>query len=153
MARNVGDVSTTRTYHVGALERAINRVYGTLTGLRLGARHRHLLTVTGRRSGLPRTTPVDVMAVGGERWLVAPYGEVQWVRNLRAAPECSLRRGHTTRRYTATEVDPDTAVPVIRTYIRTVRVTRAYWGAGPDASNAELAHEATSHPVFRLMPA
>ena len=117
------------------MERAINQVYGSLTRRGLGARHRHMLTVVGRRSGLPRTTPVDVMTVDGHEWLVAPYGEVQWVRNLRVDPTVKLRRGRSTRSFTAEEVDAEVAVPVIRTYIRTVPVTHSYWGVDPDASN------------------
>lgn len=142
-----------KTYRVGAVERAINRVYRRLTLLGLGARHRHLLTVTGRRSGLPRTTPVDVMTVDGQRWLVAPYGEVQWVRNLRATPTAELRRGRRSSVWTAEEVDAVTAVPVVRRYIRDVRVTRAYWGVDADAPDADLRREAAGHPVFRLAPA
>jgi deazaflavin-dependent oxidoreductase (nitroreductase family) len=141
----------TRTYRYDGLQRAINRCYRRLTLLGLGARHRHLLTVTGRRSGRPITTPVDVMTVAGEQWLVAPYGEVQWVRNLRVTPTLTLQRGRSTRRFTAVEVDHDAAVPVIRTYIRTVPVTRGYWGVTADATTAELTHEAVTHPVFRLV--
>jgi deazaflavin-dependent oxidoreductase (nitroreductase family) len=147
-------VSTaTKTYHVGVPERAINQVYSFLTRRGLGARHRHLLTVVGRRTGLPRTTPVDVMTVDGCQWLVAPYGEVQWVRNLRVNPTVTLRRGRSTRSFTAEEVDPDVAVPVIRTYIRAVPVTHSYWGVDSNASNDELRTHTAGHPVFRLTPA
>lgn len=142
-----------KSYRTGRRQRAINRVYALLTRLGVGARHRHLLTVTGRRSGLPRTTPVDVMTVGGDRWLVAPYGEVQWVRNLRVTPSAQLRRGRRTSTWTAEEVDAATAVPVIRAYIRAVRVTRAYWAVDADAPGDELARVALHHPVFRLTPA
>ena len=145
--------TATKTYRVGAPERAINQAFRGLTILGLGARHRHVLTVTGRRSGLPRSVPVDVMTVAGEKWLVAPYGEVQWVRNLRVDPHLTLRRGHATRGYVATEVDAATAAPVIRTYIRAVPITRGYWGVRPDVANEELVRVAASHPVFRLTPA
>jgi hypothetical protein len=56
-----------RNYAVGPARRMINRVYTVLTRLGLGASYRHLLTVTGRRTGLPRTTPVDVMILDGRR--------------------------------------------------------------------------------------
>ena len=143
----------TKTYHLGLPERTANRVYRRLTQMGVGARYRHLLTVTGRRTGRRRTTPVDVMTVDGRRWLVAPYGEVQWVRNLRADPHLELTRGHASRHYLATEVDAATAAPVIRTYIREVPVTRAYWGVRPDVPNAELERVAVAHPVFELTPA
>ena len=51
----------------------------------------HLLTVRGRKSGLPRTTPVNLIEYQGRRWLVAPYREVAWVRNVRAAGEVESR--------------------------------------------------------------
>jgi len=70
---------STKVYRSGAARRAVDRVYSALTRLRLGASYRHLLTVTGRSSGLPRTTPVDVMEHDDSLWLVAPYGEVNWV--------------------------------------------------------------------------
>jgi deazaflavin-dependent oxidoreductase (nitroreductase family) len=130
----------------------VNRVYTVLTRLGLGAAYRHLLTVTGRRTGLPRTTPVDVMNLEGTSFVVAPYGEVSWVHNVRAAGAVELsRRGHTCR-YLATEVGPGDAVPIIRSYIRLVPVTRAWWGVRADASDAELRVEAATHPVFRLEP-
>jgi len=140
------------TYAVGPGRRTINRVYTALTRLGLGASYRRLLTVTGRRTGLPRTTPVDVMTLDGTPYLVAPYGEVSWVHNVRAAGAIRLsRRGHT-RRYRATEVNLHDAVPVIRSYIARVPVTRAWWSVRPDGSEAELRIEATTHPVFRLDP-
>lgn len=143
----------TRSYRYDGLQRAINRVYTGLTRLGLGARFRYLLTVTGRTSGRAITTPVDVMSVDGHEWLVAPYGEVQWVRNLRVTPSLTLRRGRSTRRFVAEEVDAATAVPVIRVYIRSVPVTRGYWGAPSGASEDALMREAATHPVFRLTPA
>ena len=52
-----------------------------------------LLTVRGRTSGLPRSAPVAIAGLDGRRWIIAAYGDVQWVRNLRAAGEGDLRRG------------------------------------------------------------
>jgi deazaflavin-dependent oxidoreductase (nitroreductase family) len=49
-----------------------------------------LVTIRGRRTGLPRTTPITIMEASGRRWLVAPFGEVDWVRNLRAAGSATL---------------------------------------------------------------
>ncbi len=139
-----------RTYRLTPAQRGVNGVFRLLTRLGLGARYRHLLTVVGRRSGIPRTTPVDVMTLAGSRWLVAPYGEVNWVRNIRASGAGTLRRGRRRASVRAVEVDAQTAVPVIRRYIADVRVTRPYWGVGPEATDAELVREAAGHPVFRL---
>ena len=114
-----------RTYAVGPGRRLINRVYAALTRLGLGASYRQLLTVTGQRTGIPRTTPVDVMSLDGTSYLVAPYGVVSWVHNVRAAGSIELSRRDQTRRYLATELDPADATPVIRRYITRVPVTRA----------------------------
>ena len=141
-----------RTYRLNGVQRSANAVYTLLTRLGLGARYRHLLTVTGRRSGVARTNPVDVMTHDGSRWLVAPYGEVEWVRNLRVAGVGSLRRGRRPVPFRAREADASTAVPVIRLYIESVPVTRAYWGVGTDATDEELMDESARHPVFRLTP-
>ena len=130
----------------------INRVYAVLTRLGLGASYRQLLTVTGRRTGLPRTTPVDVMNLHGTSYLVAPYGAVSWVHNVRAAGVIELSRRGQTCRYLASELGPADAAPVVRSYIARVPVTRAWWSVRADASDAELRAEAATHPVFRLGP-
>lgn len=139
-----------KTYRMHPGQRAINRVYRQLTLWGLGARYRHILTVAGRTSGLPRSTPVDVMEVGGERYLVAPYGEVNWVRNLRVARAATLRRGRRIQVYDAREVAPEDAVPAIRAYVRSVKVTRSYWDIDDDATDDQVREEARRHPVFRL---
>ena len=79
-----------KTYQVPSFVRLGN--YVTTTLLRAGVKpgNMALLTVRGRKSGLPRTTPVSVIEREGQRWLIAAFGEVDWVRNLRAAGEASL---------------------------------------------------------------
>src|SRR5215813_6058119 len=52
-----------------------------------------LLTVRGRKSGLPRTTPVTLCEYAGRRGLISPFGETDWARNLRAAGEATISRG------------------------------------------------------------
>ena len=49
-----------------------------------------LITIRGRKSGLPRTTPVAIIDVSGRRWVWAPWGDVHWVRNLRAAGRATI---------------------------------------------------------------
>ncbi|WP_265442577.1 nitroreductase/quinone reductase family protein [Flexivirga meconopsidis] len=142
----------TRTYRVGWATRGINGGYAWLTRRGVGAAYRHILTVRGRRSGQPRSTPVDVMVLDGERYLVAPYGVVAWVHNLRASGELELSRGRIREKLNAVELQPFPAVPVIRRYIRDVPVTRPYWEVGVDASDAEIAAIVPKHPVFQLVP-
>lgn len=111
-----------------------------------------LLTVRGRTSGRPRTTPVRVMKHGGRRYLVGPYGEVGWVRNARAAGEVSLRRGRHSASYAVVECRPDEAGPVLKAYARVEPITRPYFDARPSDPPPAFAAEAARHPVFRLEP-
>lgn len=73
-----------------------------------------LITIRGRKSGLPRTTPVAIIAVAGRRWVWAPWGEVQWVRNLRVAGRATITVRRRTEDVTATELDPTQRVVFFR---------------------------------------
>jgi deazaflavin-dependent oxidoreductase (nitroreductase family) len=73
-----------------------------------------LVTIRGRKSGLPRTTPLAVIEVGDRRWVWAPWGEVQWVRNLRAAGRATITVRRRTEEVTATELDPTERVAYFR---------------------------------------
>jgi deazaflavin-dependent oxidoreductase (nitroreductase family) len=73
-----------------------------------------LITVRGRRSGLPRTTPVTIIQSAGRRWVLAPFGEVDWVRNLRAAGSATLTVRQRTEEVTAVQLAPDEAIAVFR---------------------------------------
>ena len=64
-----------------------------------------LVTIRGRKSGLPRTTPVAIIEVSGRRWVWAPWGEVQWVRNLRAAGRATVTLRGRKEEVSATELD------------------------------------------------
>jgi deazaflavin-dependent oxidoreductase (nitroreductase family) len=139
-----------KSYRLTPAQRAANAVFRTMTRLGIGAEYRQILTVRGRKTGELRSTPVDVMDIAGDKWLVAPYCTSNWVRNVRASGEVSLTRSQHTARYRAEEVTGTGAVPVLRTYIRKVRVTRPYFDATADSSDGELLAEIPRHPVFRL---
>ena len=74
-----------------------------VAGMPLG--FNRLITIRGRKSGLPRTTPLAVIVVGGRRWVWAPWGEVQWVRNLRAAGRATINMRRQKEEVSATELD------------------------------------------------
>ena len=132
--------------------RLVNVLFWTLTRLGLGASYRHVLTAPGRKTGRLYSTPGDVIELDGQRWLVAGYGPASWVANTRTAGEVTLARGGHTDRFEVEEVDPAAAVPVLRKYMRTIRVTRAYSDANPDSTDEEIAAELPRHTVFRLIP-
>ncbi|HET7077133.1 MAG TPA: nitroreductase family deazaflavin-dependent oxidoreductase [Chloroflexia bacterium] len=73
-----------------------------------------ILTVPGRKSGRPRSTPVAIIAVAGRRWIWAPFGEVQWVRNLRAAGGATITVRRRQEAVRATELDPTQRVAFFR---------------------------------------
>ncbi|HET6850162.1 MAG TPA: nitroreductase family deazaflavin-dependent oxidoreductase [Gaiellales bacterium] len=111
-----------------------------------------LLTVRGRRTGRPRSTPVNPVAYAGETWLVAPYGAVGWVRNVRASGDVALSRGRHVQSYRAVEVTDEQAAPVLRLYLGRIRVARPYFDVTRESSLEAFAAEANRHPVFHLEP-
>ena len=112
----------------------------------------HLLTVPGRSSGKLWSTPVSIVRLGVERWLVAPYGERNWVRNARAAGWVELRRGRIARAPRRGGAGSGAAVPVLREYYRLGRVTRPFFDVTLESSDEEWLAEAPRHPVFGLGP-
>jgi hypothetical protein len=96
---------------------------------------------------------VSIVRIGSERWLVAPYGERNWVKNARAAGWVELRRGRLRERLWVDELAPDDAVPVLREYYRRGRVTRPFFDVSLASSDDEWLAEAQRHPVFGLRSA
>jgi deazaflavin-dependent oxidoreductase (nitroreductase family) len=128
----------------------VNAVMKLLIRLGLGGRHVYLLTVRGRKTGRPYSTPVTLIE-DGDRWLVAPYGEVGWVRNARAAGQVELSRKGRTETLRSEEVPPEEAAPVLREYLRQVPVVRPYFDVRPNSPIEAVQAEASRHPVFRLI--
>jgi len=141
----------TKTYRLSPITRVANGVFSMMTRRGRGASYRYMLTVEGRKSGAARSTPVDVMEVDGQRWLVAPYGEVNWVKNARASGQLELARGGTSSRWKAEEVRGLEAVPAIRRYITSLPVTAAYWEVDADSPDEAISAASERHPVFRLV--
>lgn len=111
----------------------------------------HLLTTRGSKSGRPHTIPVVPVDYDGQRWLVAPYGAVAWVRNARAAGHVSLQYGRTTREYGTREVSADEAGPVLKRYVAIATKTRTQFHATRDSPAEDFVAEADRHPVFELV--
>jgi deazaflavin-dependent oxidoreductase (nitroreductase family) len=141
-----------RPYRKSLWRRALNAVVRPLARLGLTGPRTHLLTVEGRRSGRPWSTPVSIVEERGERWLVAPYGDRNWVKNARAAGSVELRRGRRRERLAVEELTPEEAVPVLRRYYELGRVTRPFFEVGLDSDHQAWLAEAPRHPVFRLRP-
>jgi deazaflavin-dependent oxidoreductase (nitroreductase family) len=130
-----------------------NPIVAALTRLGLSVRGSRVLEVRGRSSGAPRRTPVNLLAFEGERYLVAPRGETQWVRNLRVSGEGRLLLGARAEPFKAVEVADEEKVPILRAYLKRwkAEVGAFFDGVGPDSPEEELARIAPKHPVFRLV--
>lgn len=141
-----------RPYRKSLWRRALNALVRPLAKAGLTGPRTHLLTVPGRASGKRWSTPVSIVRIGGERWLVAPYGDRNWVQNARAAGWVELRRGRRRERLDVEELAPADAVPVLQEYYRIGRVTRPFFAVTLESSREEWLAEAPRHPVFRLAP-
>jgi len=110
------------------------------------------LRVRGRTSGEWRTTPVNLLSLEGARYLVAPRGQTQWVKNLRVAGEGELRVGHHTEAFRAEEVGDDDKVEILRAYLKRwkLEVGVFFDGVSATSPDAELRRIAPDHPVFRI---
>ncbi len=110
----------------------------------------YLLTVRGRKSGQPRTISIAIIERNGKRYLGAPFGVVDWVRNLRAAGEAMLTRGRRSETIRATELPPQEAALMIREEIQVGNPFMKFYGVTAESSLEELERAASSHPLFLL---
>jgi deazaflavin-dependent oxidoreductase (nitroreductase family) len=141
-----------RYYRLNLPRRLVNVLVRPLVRFGVVLRHTYILSVPGRRTGRRYSTPVTLVEDGG-RWLVAPYGERNWVKNARAAGWVELSRAGRTERMRVTPVEGDEAAAVLKRYVEAVPSTRRFFTAKPSAPVSEFAAEADRHPVFRLGPA
>ena len=140
-----------KTFRLTSTTRAFNRLFSVPIRLGVAPKHFYLLVVRGRRSGRLRSTPVRLVAEGAERWLVAPYGEVGWVRNARAAGEVTLLRRGRPEVVGIIELGPEASGPVIKAYLTQVRIVQPYFDLTPDSPPPAFVGEAAHRPVFRLV--
>jgi deazaflavin-dependent oxidoreductase (nitroreductase family) len=133
----------------------VNRSIAGLTRLGISVMGSRVLETTGRTSGLPRRTPVNLLRLDGKEYLVSPRGHGQWVRNVRAADgRLTLLLGRKRQAYIGHELSPDdpATVPILRSYLRKwkAEVGVFFEGVGPDSTDAELAAITGKHPIFEL---
>lgn len=134
------------------MDRMFNSTVAALTRAGISIMGSRVLAVRGRKSGEWRTTPVNLLTVDGTRYLVAPRGQAQWVRNLRAVGQGELRVGRRTQRFTATEMADADKPPVLREYLRKWgwEVGRFFEGVKADATEDQIRGIAPGFPVFRI---
>lgn len=132
-----------------------NRTVRGLAKLGVSVAGSRELRVRGRQSGEWRSTPVNPLVLSGQRYLVAPRGSTQWVRNLRAAGTGELRAGRRTEPFRAVELADTDKAPVLREYLRKWKweVGQFFPGLDADASDEQLRTVAPGFPVFQILPA
>ena len=135
------------------LERVFNRIYGSLVGLGLGFSYNYLLEVRGRKSGRTYSTPIDLLELNGKRYLVAPRGRTQWVRNAEAAGEVTLKKGRTRQRFGLRALDDNEKPEVLKAYLDTFkREVQQYFPVKAGAPAEAFRAVAERYPAFELSP-
>ena len=132
--------------------RIFNATVARLTRMGISVYGSRVLAVRGRKSGEWRTTPVNPLTIDGQRYLVAPRGNTQWVRNMRVAGGGELRIGRRAEKFTATELPVEERPAVLRAYLKKWKfeVGMFFQGVGPDAPDDKILAIAPDHPVFRI---
>lgn len=140
-----------REFRYNFIRRVVNRIFIWLLRLGIAPRRYYLLTVAGRKTGRLHTVPVVLVEEGNNRWLVAPYGEVDWVKNARATGMVHLSRGADRNDYQIRELPAESAAPILKTYINENQITRDYFDAHPDSPESAFLAEAKQKFVFKLI--
>ncbi|HEY4569975.1 MAG TPA: nitroreductase family deazaflavin-dependent oxidoreductase [Kribbella sp.] len=133
--------------------RVFNRIVARLTKLGISLMGSRVLSVQGRKSGEWRSTPVNLLVLDGQRYLVAPRGHTQWVKNLRASGEGRLQLGRKVETFRAEEISDADKTPALRLYLK-----KWAWEVGTffggdvtkDSPDAVLRHIAPGVPVFKI---
>jgi|SRR5215475_6553818 len=135
------------------IERIFNRAWGFLVGLGLGFSYNYLLQVRGRKTGKLYSTPIDLLEIDGRRFLVAPRGRTQWVRNAEASGEVILKKGSSRQTFGLGPLAEEEKLPVLKAYLDRFKAeVQRYFpiqaGSPPDA----FRQVARDYPVFELIP-
>ncbi|HUZ78593.1 MAG TPA: nitroreductase/quinone reductase family protein [Chloroflexota bacterium] len=132
--------------------KAANRMMGGLVKMGFTPNHTVLLIVPGRKSGVLRSTPVSLLELDGQRYVNAPYGVVDWVRNVRLTKTVQLRVGRRMEQAVFEELSARDAAPVLRQALRVAPklVRQRFGGLTADSPLEDIEREAPKHPVFRV---
>jgi deazaflavin-dependent oxidoreductase (nitroreductase family) len=145
-------MSDTRYIRAGRGTEIFNAIVTWLTRIGVSVYGSRVLAVRGRKSGEWRTVPVNLLTYNRERYLVAPRGHTQWVRNMRSAGGGELRVGRKVEVFTADELSDDDKPEILREYLRRWKFEVGVFFDGVDASASDekLRSIAPGYPVFRL---
>jgi deazaflavin-dependent oxidoreductase (nitroreductase family) len=133
-------------------EKIFNRVFGWFVGAGLGFSYNYLLQVRGRKSGKLYSTPIDLLERDGTRYLVAPRGRTQWVRNAEAAGEVTLKKGRDRQSYRLRAIADVDKPAILKAYLDTFRrEVQRYFPVLAGSPPAAFVPVADAYPVFELL--
>jgi deazaflavin-dependent oxidoreductase (nitroreductase family) len=136
------------------MTRLINPIAKALLGAGVPLATNVLVTIPGRSTGRPRTTPLAIIEVAGRRWIWSPWGDVQWVRNLRVAGHATISKGRTIEELAATELDPAQRAgffrDVLAPYARGMRFGMTFVRLVDGVDLDHPVEAADGRPVFEL---
>src|SRR6202163_3840050 len=136
-----------------SVEKIFNRLFGFLVGLGLGFSYNYLLQVRGRKSGKIYSTPIDLLELGGKKFLVAPRGHTQWVRNAEAAGEVTLKKGSKRLKFGLRALSDQEKPEILKAYLDQFRREVQSYFPVPAGSSVEAFRELVqSYPAFELIP-
>jgi len=135
------------------VDQIFNRVVTLLTRAGISLLGSRILRVRGRSSGQWRETPVNLLTLDGQTYLVAPRGTTQWVRNIRVAGGGELRVGRRVTAFTVQELPDSDKPPVIRAYLQrwAWEVGRFFEGLNASSPDSDLLRVGPDFPVFRVI--
>ncbi len=135
-----------------SVEKMFNRLFGFLVGLGLGFSYNYLLEVRGRKSGKIYSTPIDLLELNGKKFLVAPRGRTQWVRNAEAAGVVTLKKGSRRQKFHLRPIPNTEKPPILKAYLDTFRrEVQRYFPIPAGSPGEEFAPLAGSYPAFELL--
>jgi len=141
-------------HRASAAERFFNRMFGVLIGLGLGFSYNYLLQVRGRKSGKLYSTPIDLLEMNGKKFLVAPRGRTQWVRNAEAAGEVTLKKGSSRQRYQLRALSEPEKLDVLKAYLdRFQREVQRFFPVAAGSPPQAFVPVAENYPAFELTAA
>jgi len=136
------------------VERVFNRTFGILVGLGLGFSYNYLLQVRGRKSGKIYSTPIDLLELGGKRFLVAPRGRAQWVRNAEAAGQVTLKKGSKRQQFQLRALTDQEKPEILKAYLdQFKREVQRYFPVQAGSPVEAFRELVQNYPAFELVPA
>ena len=134
------------------VEHLFNKLFGFLVGLGVGLRHNYVLQVRGRKTGRIYSTPVNILEMDGKRFLVAPRGQTEWVRNAKASGRVSLKKGFKSEQFRLRAIPDEEKAEILKKYLDSFSTTvHRYFPIPAGSPPAAFQPLAPRYPIFELI--